>query len=64
VFVNFSDAAGALVFQPQDLRVDAGDAGARDSFGPRLVPLGSSPDGLVVWLSTTGTASTLIPTGR
>jgi|GEM_PF-682717 len=50
VFVNFSDAAGALVFQPQDLRVDAGDAGARDSFGPRLVPLGSSPDGLVVWL--------------
>ncbi|HOU91939.1 MAG TPA: sialidase family protein, partial [Polyangiaceae bacterium] len=50
VYVNFSDAAGSLVFQPQALRVDAGDVGARDSFGPRLVPLDSSPNGLLVWL--------------
>ncbi len=50
VFVNFSDAAGALLFQPQDLRVDSGDVGAEDSFGPRLVPLDAIPNGLLVWL--------------
>jgi hypothetical protein len=50
VFVNFSDGASGLLFQPQDTRADFDGLGATDSFGQRLAPLGTSPDGLVLWL--------------